>query len=75
VNVKSFHVHPTWIKDCSNFHCIGHEVGSSRMTSGRSDIVFINVKEDTPAIPGIPVHFEELAMGTDVAMVGHFSLK
>lgn len=70
VKVTSFHVHPSWIKDCSTFHCTGHEVGSSRMTPGRSDVVFINVKEETPAIPIIPVHFEELHSGTEVAMVG-----
>ncbi len=70
VTVSSFHVHPTWIKDCYNFHCTGHEVGSSRMTPGRSDVVFVNVKEETPTIPAIPVHYEELSVGTDVAMVG-----
>ncbi len=70
VSVASFHTHPTWIKDCYSFHCTGEEVGSSRMTPGRSDVVFINVKEETPAIPVIPVHFDELEMGTEVAMVG-----
>lgn len=70
VKVSSFHVHPTWLKDCSSFHCTGTEVGSDRMTPGRSDVVFINVNEETPAIPVIPVHFDELAIGTEVAMVG-----
>lgn len=71
VNVNSFHVHPSWIKDCwSSFRCTGHEVGSPRMTPGRADVVYINVKEETPGIPVIPVHFEELAIGTDVTMVG-----
>lgn len=70
VNVSSFHIHPTWIKDCSQYHCTGHEVGSSRMTPGRSDVVFINVKEETPSIPVIPVHYDELQYGTDVTMVG-----
>jgi len=70
VKVTSSHIHPTWIKDCSNFHCTGHEVGSDRMTPGRSDVVFINVKEETPAIPIIPIHFEELTEGTEVTMVG-----
>lgn len=70
VTVSSFHVHPSWLKDCSQFHCTGEEVGSSRMTPGRSDVVFINVKEETPSIPVIPVHFDELAYGTEVTMVG-----
>lgn len=70
VKVTSAHIHPSWIKDCSNFHCTGHEVGSSRMTPGRSDVVFINVKEETPAIPIIAVHFDPLQIDTSVAMVG-----
>jgi hypothetical protein len=71
VSVSSFHVHPSWIKDCwSGYRCTGEEVGSSRMTPGRSDVVFINVREETPAIPVIPVHFDELSTGTEVAMVG-----
>lgn len=70
VTVTSLHIHPTWIKDCSSFRCTGHEVGSDRMTPGRSDVVFINVKEKTPLIPIIPIHFDELPMGTEVTMVG-----
>jgi hypothetical protein len=70
VTVTSFHVHSTWIKDCWSFHCTGEEVGSSRMTPGRSDVVFINVKDETPAIPVVQIHFEELPVGTEVAMVG-----
>ena len=70
VSVTSFHIHPTWTKDCGSFHCTGHEVGSDRMTPGRSDVVFINVKEETPSIPVIPVHFDELHTGTEVVMVG-----
>lgn len=70
VAVTSFHVHPSWIKDCSQFHCTGEEVGSSRMTPGRSDVVFINVKEETPAIPILPIHFDDLDYGTEVTMVG-----
>ncbi len=70
VKVNSFHVHPTWIKDCSQFNCTGKEVGSSRMTPGRSDVVFINVNEETPDLPMISIHFDELELGTKVAMVG-----
>lgn len=70
VKVTSFFIHPSWIKDCAKFHCTGEEVGSDRMTPGRSDVVFINVKEDTPAIPVIPVHFDGLLIGTEVTMVG-----
>lgn len=70
VSVTSFHVHPTWIKDCWSYRCTGKEVGSSRMTPGRADVIFINVKEETPAIPVIPVHFDELTYGTQVTMVG-----
>ena len=70
VNVSSFQIHPSWIKDCSSIRCDGTEVGSARMTPGRSDVVFINVKEETPAIPVISVNFEPLTEGTEVALVG-----
>jgi len=70
VSVTSSHIHPSWIKDCSARRCDGTEVGSSRMTPGRSDVVFINVKEETPGIPVIPVNFEPLTEGTEVALVG-----
>ncbi len=69
VAVTSFHVHPTWINDCWNFHCTGEEVGSTRMTPGRSDVVLIGVADDTP-IPVSPVHFDELNVGDEVIMVG-----
>lgn len=40
------------------------------MTPGRSDVVFINVKEETPAIPVIEINYSELPIGKEVAMVG-----
>ncbi len=70
VKVSSAHIHPTWTKDCETFRCTGTEVGSSRMTPGRSDVSFFNVKEETPSIPVIPVNFSALPVNTLVAMVG-----
>lgn len=70
VKVRSAHMHPSWIQDCSTFRCTGTEVGSSRMTPGRSDVVFINVVEETPSIPVIAVNFNALLEGTEVALVG-----
>lgn len=69
VPVSSFHVHPSWIKDCWSSHCTGEEVGSTRMTPGRSDVALIGVTDETP-IPVSPVHFQELNLGDDVVMVG-----
>ena len=70
VQVSSSHIHPSWLEDCASNHCDGTEVGSNQMTPGRSDVVFINVKQETPAIPVININFKALAFGTEVAMVG-----
>ncbi|HXH31794.1 MAG TPA: trypsin-like serine protease [Bacteriovoracaceae bacterium] len=70
VNVQSLIIHPSWLKDCVQSHCDGTEVGSSRMTPGRSDVAFINVREETALIPVINVRFSPLPYGTEVAMVG-----
>lgn len=70
VEVKSLHIHPSWTKDCSDYPCDGTEVGSSRMTPGRADVAFINVKTETPKIPVIEVNYERLDAGSEVAMVG-----
>ena len=70
VSVTSSHIHPSWVKDCGSSHCDGTEVGSESMTPGRSDVVFINVKQETPVIPVININFNALEDGTEVAMVG-----
>lgn len=70
LKVISSHIHPSWVKDCGNNHCDGTEVGSSRMTPGRVDVVMINVAEETPKIPVINVNYQALEIGKDVAMVG-----
>lgn len=70
VKVRSLHIHPSWIKDCSKFQCTGKEVGGPNMTPGRSDVAFINVQEATPAIPVIEINYQALRAKTEVAMVG-----
>lgn len=70
VKVKSVHLHPTWIKDCSKFKCTGKEVGGPNMTPGRSDVALFNVKDDTPKIPVVNVRYSALSNDTEVAMVG-----
>ncbi len=70
VKVRSLHLHPSWLKDCTNFNCTGKEVGGPNMTPGRADVAFFNVAEATPSIPVIAVNFHSFPYGTEVAMVG-----
>ncbi len=70
LKVKSGFSHPSWIKDCTAKRCDGTEVGSSRMTPGRSDVYFITVENDSPTIAITQINFKAIDIGTEVAMVG-----
>lgn len=70
VSVRSVHIHPSWIVDCSKFKCNGKEVGSPNMTPGRADVALIIVSEKTSDIPVIEILFSPLNLGTPVALVG-----
>lgn len=70
LTVKSVFIHPSWIKDCSKKRCDGTEVGSDRMTPGRSDVAMITTKDESPSVAITAINFDALDEGTEVAMVG-----
>jgi secreted trypsin-like serine protease len=74
IHIDAVYTHESWTHDCGRNGltggCTGKEVGSTRMTPGRSDVALIHSVNEVEEIPAVDVHFEEVLPSTTVYLVG-----
>lgn len=68
--VESVKMHPTWMENCRELGCTGHETGSDRDLAGKVDLARIRVTETTPNIPWIEIESQPLARDSEVTLAG-----